>query len=332
MHRIALVLLFAVVTPALAYDRRGYVMLETRGAYPGSRGQSRHLGQTTFNEWEYTTVWQYGIEWAWQLTWKPIPFTGSGHFIEPDQNEVVFHYDQTVSVWDGAVTSFVSPGKGYDEIFTDDVELTEIAPIGSGRFLVAERSAARSQGARVIEFNLQGRIRDHVFPEVLDANGRALGASQIELLSDQCTLLYTLGADDPEGSRVRRMNICTDTAESDFATLLPGQYAGAIRQMADGTVIVANGTAILRFSADGSLLQSFEFPGVTHVALTPDGTAFWAAGVNLGAEELRYFGDGSVIRLGSPGSSSSFVAEDISDLVVVGEWRAALAVRQRSTR
>jgi len=329
MYRIALILLLAVVTPAFAYDRTGYVMLETRGALPGSRGQARHLGQSMFNEWEYTSAWPNAYPWGWQLTIKPIPFTGPGHFIEPAQNEVVFHFNQTVSVWDGTVTGFLSPSKGYRDIFTDDMELTEIAPMRSGHFLVAERSADRSRGASVIEFSLQGRITDHVFPELLDSNGRALGASHIELAADQCTLMYTLGSDDPEGGRIRRMNICNDTAESDFATLLPGQYAGAIRQLADGTVIAADGSAILRFAADGSLFQSYEFPGVTHLALTPDGTAFWAAGVNLGTEELRYFGDGSTIRLGNASSQSGFVAEDVSDLVVVGEWRAAVSARQR---
>src|SRR5207248_6897460 len=120
-----------------------------------------------------------------------------------------------ISFWDGTLLTFQMPGKAYRDIFSDDVELGEIAPARFGHFLVAERSADRARGARLIEFTLQGRLADHVFPEVLDANGRALGARHIELLADGCTLLYTNGSDDANGNRVRRMDICTDTAETD---------------------------------------------------------------------------------------------------------------------
>ncbi|HUJ14635.1 MAG TPA: hypothetical protein VL284_12685 [Thermoanaerobaculia bacterium] len=288
---------------------------------------------TNHDLWEYEPGWEYTIATGCALIFT-CPAYSRANFDIPSPDGVFFEDGQTISFWDGVPEGFLESGKGYTDLFSDDAELSEIAPMGGGRLLVAERWADRARGAKLIEFDLHGRIGDHPFPEVLDANGRALGAEHIELLADRCTLLYTNGLDDPNGNRVRRMNICTDTAESDFATLVAGQDAGAIRQMPDGSVIVANGDAILRFSSDGSLMNSDEFPGVTHVALTPGGTEFWAAGVDNGAPVLRFFGDGSSIMIGNPDMQPPASADDITELVVAGEWRAAVAgpPRRRASR
>jgi hypothetical protein len=283
--------------------------------------------KTGFELWDYRSEWNVNYTMAsggCVLIYKCV-FYASGHFVIPTPNGVIFEDSKTISFWDGTLTYYGLPGKGYTDIFSDDSELGEIAPARSGRFLVAERSADRARGARLIEFTLQGRVKDHVFPELLDPNGRALGARHIELLADGCTLLYTNGSDDANGNRVRRMNICTDTAETDFATLIAGQYAGAIRQMPDGNVIVANGSGIFRFNSDGSLIRTYDFLGVTHVALTSSGDGFWAGGANDGAPQLRFYGNGSSIRIGNPEMQPPASADEVSDLVVAGEWRAAVA-------
>jgi hypothetical protein len=320
--RFGLVLLTGLLVTPLAAQNRGDVMLED-----------------TFNSWTYNLAWPYTVAPAQLRLYTSIPWGGPGHFLIPATNEWVFHDTHTMSVWDGVNRYFGDPGKGYNDIFSDDAELTEIAPMRSGNLLVAERSADAARGARLIEFNLQARVADFTFPQLLDPmTNRALGAMHIELLADQCTVLYTLGNDDPAGYSVRRLNICTQQPQPDFASLVAGEYEGAIRQLPNGDVLVANGTSILRFSAQGSLLRSYEFPGGTHLALTPDGSDFWAAGVALGTENLWYFdpstpdGHPKVVQFGGPGYRGP-VPLDISDLVVVGEWRAALtSARPRAER
>src|SRR5204862_452166 len=129
---------------------------------------------------------------------------------------VLFHDGHTLSVWNGT----------QRDIFHDDAHLGEIAPLRGGRFLVAERS-----GAKLIEFDLRRRIADFDLPD---------GALHVEALANNCTVLYSTGAD----ARVRRANICGGAAGPDFASLPAGNVAGAIRQMPGGDVLVAGGDAV----------------------------------------------------------------------------------------
>ncbi len=327
---LALVVLSILLSlPAAAFDK-GDVLFEYRAHTPGD------ANSRSYELWVHNIGWRYAVMQGSALIYKPVPYSGlGGHLLIPSPNEIVFHHQRTVSLWDGVPTRGNLPGKGYTEIFTADTELSEIAPIRSGNYLVAERWA--EQSAKLIEFNIHGRIAEHPFPEVIDpATNRALGAMHIELLSDQCTVLYTLGSEDPAGSRVRRMNVCTNQAQTDFATLLPGQYAGSIRQLPNGNVLVANGTAVLQFDAAGSLVRTYENPGVTHLALSTDGKAFWAASVDLEKAHLRRFDWSAVdattppsIQLGNDGMQIGTVPLETSDLVVVGEWRASTRAARR---
>jgi len=252
-----------------------------------------------------------------------IPYNGAGHLVVPSPDLMVFNHDKTVSWWNTVPTSAFDGDKGYVDIFRDDADLTEIAALRGGRFLVAERSATPARGAKLIEFNVGGIMAEHDFPANI-VGDVAVGAAHIEVLADQCTVLYTTGDMDPRGNRVRRMNICTNAAMSDFASLLPSQYAGAIRRLPGGDVLVADGVAVLRFNADGDLAQSYEFPGVTHVALSSDGNSFYAAGVDTDRASFRHYDiSEQSIMLGNPEMSSSSIPQRINDLVTVGEWRAA---------
>ena len=314
--RAQLIVAFALLLamPLAAFDR-GEVRFEHSATLPGSPN-------TLFETWLFAPQWSYAAAGdAQALIYKSVPYLGSGHFFIPAPNEIVFHSGGTVSVWDGVQRIFTEPGKGYTDIFHDDAELGEIAPMrAAGMFLVPERGTS---GAKLIEFNLQGRIAEVPFP-----NGA--GATHIELLGDQCTLLY--GA----GNRVARMNICSGAALSDFATLAADEVVHTIRQLPNRDVLVANGNAVLQFTADGALLRSYPFPGVTHIALAPDGTFFWAAGVAAGKAELRrYDGEATEIPIGNPEMRSILVPLQADDLVVVGEWRAAAQpakVRRRAAR
>ena len=306
MRITAALALFLIAMPLAAFNR-GDVYFEHRSFFPIDNTNS-------YESWQFDPAWSYAIGAdAWPLIYKEVPLFGPGHFVIPASNQILFHRDRTVSVWDGVYRVFTEPGKGYTEIFRDDAELGEIAPMRSGHFLVPEGSMA---GAKLIEFTLNGRVREIAFP-----NG--IGAEHIELLGDQCTLLYGVA------NRVARMNICTGAALSDFATL--SAPAGAIRQLPSRDVVVADGSAVLQFTADGALLRSYPFAGVTHVALTPDGSAFWAAAVVAGKAELRRYDGGTRdVPIGNPGMSDGFVPTAVDDLVVVGEWRAAALPKPRS--
>ena len=303
---VLLVLSALLATPlsATAFNR-GMVLVEVRSHIKDVAGDP-----PTYQLW-LTIAGPFTVSaGGWRLIDKPIPFNGSGRFLMPTPDQVLFHTDQTVSFWDGVVRPYTDPGLGYTPIFHDDATLSEIAPMRSGNFLVAERNG------NLIEFNVQGRVAEYPLG----------GAEHIELLADQCTVLFTRGNADE--NRVGRYNICAGQPQTDFATLLAGQYAGAIRQLPGGDVLVANGNVILRFTAQGSLVGGYAFSGVTHLALAADGKSFWASGVDLDALHLRHFaldGTSESIAIGNPGMKSIEAPLDVNDLVVVGEWRAATA-------
>ena len=302
-----------VTVPLFAAFNRGEVLLEVRTSAPSA-------GITTpmFELWD-----QFGGAHAdlvgFPLIYKGVPFTGPGHFLAPSPSQFVFHYNRTVAGWDGQFQFFTDPGQGYTDIFQDDAELGEIAPAGGGNFLVPEVATDGSRSPQLIELSPAGRVAAWPFP----------GAEHIEVLADRCTVLFTLE------NRIGRLDICSGQAESDFAVLPFGGAAGAIRQAGNGSIFVANGSAILEFNPQGSLLRTIDAPGVTHVALSTDGTTLWAAGVDAGQAWLRTYAlppgtAASSIPLGNPEMQDVEVALDIDDLVVVGEWRAATAGKTRS--
>jgi len=74
---------------------------------------------------------------------------------------------------------------------------------------------------------------------------------------------------------------------------------------------------------------------VTHLALSADGRSFWTAAVDLDNADLREFdvdGSSRAITIGNPGMQSLTVPVEVSDLVVVGEWRAGVDRRARVFR
>lgn len=182
----------------------------------------------------------------------------------------------------------------------------------SGNFLVA-------QNGSLLEFNARGVVAQHRLPG---------SASHIELLADQCTLLYS------GGNRVAQFNICTNEPLPDFVVLRNGAEAGAIRQLPNADVLVADGVAVERFTRDGKLLSMFPFIGVTHIALSVDGLSFWGAAVDGERAYLRHFeldttATETIPLEDPPPAMTSTVPFAIDDLVVVGEWRASAAVGRR---
>lgn len=282
---------------------------------------------------------------GWTLASKSVPYGWPGWFIVSDPRAVLFHDGRTVSFWDGVVRSAWDPGKGYDDLFTDAAQLGEFMRIRSGHYLVAERWAGLPKQAAIVEFDLSGAIREYPFPPLPETDkNRSIGAEHFELLSDGCTLLYAGGDEGSEiRSHVRRMNLCTATAEPDFAVLMRGQSAGSIRELRTGEILVASGDSVLKFAPAGALIRSYVMPTarftatVTHLALSPDGSTCYGAGIDQGAPKLYrfdpYAADARLEKfaVGNPEMQPPETATAIHSLVVVGEWRASgSGVRSRA--
>jgi hypothetical protein len=95
----------------------------------------------------------------------------------------------------------------------------------------------------------------------------------MDLAADQTTMLYT-----QEGGEVRRVNVATDTALSDFSTAVDNAFALRIRS--NGQVLVADGADIELLNADGTDNRTYDVAGAGlwfALNLDPDGTSFWSA-------------------------------------------------------
>jgi hypothetical protein len=108
------------------------------------------------------------------------------------------------------------------------------------------------------------------------------GSDWIELLQDQKTLLYT-----SEGTSVKSFDVSTSVQNPDFSINLPGVAAYALRQLPDGSILVADSNAALRLNgASGSILQTYTpspaMQNLFALNLDPDGTSFWTADLLTG--------------------------------------------------
>jgi sugar lactone lactonase YvrE len=103
----------------------------------------------------------------------------------------------------------------------------------------------------------------------------------VELLQDNETVLYTLGS-----QTVKSFDIKLDTQNPDFASNLPGPGAFALRQLSDGTVLVADSNAVVRFNSSGNVIQTYTIPSTPAVFfnlnLDPDGQTFWTNDMTSG--------------------------------------------------
>lgn len=99
----------------------------------------------------------------------------------------------------------------------------------------------------------------------------------IDLEADRCTMLYTA-----ESAKIARINVCTNTAGTDFASGLPSSCF-ALRIRVGGEVLAACNDRVLRFDAAGTVIKtyleaSFGATGTLFgFNLDPNGTSFWTA-------------------------------------------------------
>jgi hypothetical protein len=158
-----------------------------------------------------------------------------------------------------------------------------------------------------------------------------VGADWIDLMADQCTVLYT-----SEGRLVKSYDICKKKQNADFATLPQGSICFALRIRSNGEVLVACRDQIHRLNAAGLSIQSYtpKFQGFpvgqseSYFALNldPKGEAFWTGGQFTGEIYKVDIATGKLLQsfmsfpLANPATGGN--QPELSGLAVVGELRA----------
>lgn len=140
------------------------------------------------------------------------------------------------------------------------------------------------------------------------------GTDWLDIAGDQTTLFYT-----SEGKDVRRFNLSTNTAMTNFNTAaLPGSNAFALRILRDGSVLVADTEVIVRLNSAGAVIKTYDAPGEDYwfaLNLDPDGKTFWS-GHNTTGQVYRFNIDGPS---GEPPVFTFDAGTRIAGLAVFGE-------------
>lgn len=95
----------------------------------------------------------------------------------------------------------------------------------------------------------------------------------MDLAADQKTMYYT-----QEGGEVHRVDLSTNTILSDFSTAVENAFA--LRILANGSVLVADGSDIELLDSSGNQIMTYDSAGHNSwfgLNLDPDGTTFWSA-------------------------------------------------------
>lgn len=212
-------------------------------------------------------------------------------------------------------------------------DLGEIVAMRSGELLVAERNG-RSAGhpPRLLRFNASGEVL-RVYELELIRRGNyytwSAGPAHMELLSDQCTLVYTLGF-DPDRRRLMRYDVCAGRTMPDLFALPSSYYSGAIRQLPSGDLLIATYGDVRRFGSDGTLRETYPVPAV-RLALTADAGGFWAADYWT-LHRVDFVRPALIAERIALPLFRGF-APEVRALAVVDEWRAATRfIKRRPVR
>jgi hypothetical protein len=141
------------------------------------------------------------------------------------------------------------------------------------------------------------------------------GSDWIDLAADQHTLFYT-----SEGGDVFRYDVATSTALPDFANGL-AEPCYALRIRPNGEVMVACAKVVYRFSAAGTIIQTYPFASAGEIFalnLDPDNTTFWTGDDQTGQVYHVDIATGAIL-----GSFPTNPSTGLFGLAVVGEIRAA---------
>jgi len=205
------------------------------------------------------------------------------------QGTLPFYSDGQVSslAFDAAGNLYVphwfgkAPGTPGNTVVRYDRGLNFLGPFGSG-YADDPSSIAfdRDGNVYVGQADLTGAVLK------FDAAGNPLatfhpavgtrGTDHIDLARDGCTLFYTSRTND-----IMRFDVCIDAQLPNFNTApLPGYTNYHLKILADGGVLVAATSQIVRLDASGNQIQTYSAPGETNywggLDSVGDGT-FWAS-------------------------------------------------------
>ncbi|HKS81170.1 MAG TPA: hypothetical protein VJR23_06660 [Candidatus Acidoferrales bacterium] len=161
------------------------------------------------------------------------------------------------------------------------------------------------------------------------------GVFAFEIAHDNATMYYTIG-----GTSIYSYNFVLGLQNPDLTDTLPGPYAGDLRQLPDGTLLLADGDRVVRVSTvTGAVTQTYQpttFSLLLGLTLDPDGTDFWTddsvSGIvykinissgsivssfntNLAANQFfGLIGLGDIAVYGSPASGGNDLTVDLGGL------------------
>lgn len=220
---------------------------------------------------------------------------------------------------------------------------TETLRMRNGDLLTAIYISALSKPA-IMRFTLAGdMLRIYAIPDMPVFTGiqypngiGSPGVARMELLADQCTLLWT--PNTIGHFPVHTLDICSGSAKALFLDPTPQfesdiERIGSIRALPNGDVLIATQKDVRRFDRTGKKVATYQAPATfgsdTLLALTPDASGVW-----IGRDRLVHR-----IDFASPSSpAATFLTKELTHLIalsVIGEWRASeqpLIPRRRSVR
>jgi uncharacterized repeat protein (TIGR01451 family) len=170
---------------------------------------------------------------------------------------------------DGSVEFFGNNGSGptlFGTSTTFNTSPTSLVIDPNGNLFVSQTGGRQS----LLEFpKASGTSTPSEFFPPVDTGG----VDWIELLDDNQTMLYTSGTNE-----IKAFNVLDSIFVSDFATGLPGPAAFGMRELPDKTLLVANLDRLVRLSASGTVIQTYQpvKTGAFFVLnLDPNGADFW---------------------------------------------------------
>ncbi len=178
--------------------------------------------------------------------------------------------------------------------------------MAGGDFLAGLADGART----LLKYDAAGALLATYTPTIQDR-----GIDWIDLATDDCTVYYT-----SEGSTVFRFNVCANAQLSAFATGLTRPCFG-LRIRANGEVLVACQSQVVRLSAAGAVLQTYSSASLGGIRpfsldLDLDGTSFWvgdflSGGSSNGLIARVDIASGSVVQpLTNPAGATGLLVYD----------------------
>jgi len=200
----------------------------------------------------------------------------------------------------------------------------------AGEYIVGEQGTSFP---RIAKYDESG---DHVTVYSPPFEIAVRGVLSLELFADQCTLAWvpefifnaSMYLDSSRLHAIRKFDICTNKPAGDvLLTPEPTGELKAVRQLANGDLLVVTGIEVARYDANGKLVRAYPrvlYDFIVGMALTPDGSGFWLVDrahlvrFDFAAPQQPAV---NVVAVVSYNPSEPLSAQGLS---VVGEWRAAL--------